>query len=177
MCAQRDESLLDGVRAGVGATLTMDAAMVLASQLAPEVFATDKVDVNLIGRWVGSLGSRTRVDGDITSWPTVRNEVALGLAAHYVTGTVLTEAYLIALRRLGIDKGPIKAVAYGAATAVLPLLVMFPSMGYGWCGRRSDDARRIVAVMMVGHVAFGAGIAACTAYQTPGTKRRGTRRR
>ena len=60
------------------------------------------------------------------------------------------------------------AIAYGVATGVLPLLLMYPSMGYGCCGRRSDDARRIVRAMLLGHVAFGAGIGAWTA-----TRRRG----
>lgn len=44
------------VRVGVGATLVMDASMVLASRLAPAEFATEKLDVNLIGRWVRGLG-------------------------------------------------------------------------------------------------------------------------
>ena len=61
------------------------------------------------------------------------------------------------------------------ATAALPLLVMFPSMGYGLGGRQSEDARRMRSVMLLGHTAFGAGIGLCTAgYQTHGMNCRGT---
>jgi hypothetical protein len=107
----------------------------------------------------------------------VRGEVALGLATHYLTGIALTETYLMALRRLGLRPGPVKATAFGLATSVLPLLVMFPSMGYGCCGRHSGDARRVRSIMLLGHTAFGAGIGLWTGYQTQGMKRRGTCRR
>jgi hypothetical protein len=152
----------------------MDASMVLASHLAPAVFATEKVDVNLIGRWVGGLGRGPRRGDDITTAPMVRGEVALGLATHNLTGSVLTETYLVALRRLGLRPGPVKAAAFGIATAVLPLLVMFPSMGYGCCGRHSGDARRVRSIMLLGHTAFGVGIGLWTGYQTQGMKRRDT---
>jgi hypothetical protein len=166
-----------GLPDGVCATITMDASMVLASRLAPEVFATDKVDVNLIGRWVAGL-RRGRLRGiDISTAPRVRGEVAVGLAAHYLTGITLTQAYLAGLSRLGVRPGPIKATAFGVATAVLPLLVMYPSMGYGCCGRHSGDARRLGSLMLLGHIAFGAGIGLCTAHQTQGMNRRGTSRR
>jgi hypothetical protein len=83
----------------------MDALMVLAGRLAPSVFATEKMDVNLMGRWVGGLGRGLRP---------------------------------------------------------------------GCRGLRSEDARRLVSIMLVGHAAFGAGIARGTAYQTQGMKRLGT---
>jgi len=54
------------------------------------------------------------------------------------------------------------------------LFIMYPSMGYGCCGRRSGDARRLGSIMLLGHAAFGAGIGLWTAYQTQGMKRRGT---
>jgi len=47
---------------------------------------------------------------------------------------------------------------YGISTAVLPLLMMFPSMGYGRFGLRSGEAGRLNRIMLVGHIAFGVGI-------------------
>ena len=164
-----------GVGVGVGATLLMDASMVLASRLAPAVFATEKLDVNLIGRWVAGRGRGPRRGEDITGVPAVPGEVALGVATHYLTGITLTQAYFTSLRRLGLEPGPIKATAFGLATAALPLLVMFPSMGYGLWGRQSGDARRMSSVMLLGHTAFGAGIGLWTiVYQPQGMNCRGT---
>ena len=158
------QGLPAGARAGVCATLTMDGSMVLASRLAPRLFATDKVDVNLVGRWVGGL-ARGRLGGDVTTAPPVRGEVVVGLATHYLTGIVLTESYLMALPRLGLRPGPVKATAFGVATAVFPLFVMYPSMGYGYLGRHSGDARRVVSIMLLGHLAFGAGIGLWSGHQ------------
>jgi hypothetical protein len=156
----------------------MDASMVAASRLAPQVLASEKLDVNLIGRWVGSPGRGPRRGEDITGAPAVPGEVALGLATHYLTGIALTQVYFTALRRSGLEPGPVKATAYGLATAVLPLMVMFPSMGYGFAGRRSGDARHMTSVMLLGHTAFGAGIGLCTlAHQARGRSGHGTANR
>ena len=164
-----------GVCVGVGATLVMDASMVLASRLAPEVLASEKLDVNLIGRWVGGFRRGPRQGEDITMAPAVPGEVALGLATHYATGIALTQVYLASLQRLGVQSSLGRATMFGVATSALPLLVMFPSMGYGVGGRQSTDRWRMRSVMLLGHTAFGAGIGLCTAaYQTHGMNCRGT---
>jgi hypothetical protein len=49
-------------------------------------------------------------------------------------------------------------MVFGLATAALPLLVMFPSMGYGCCARRRAERANMLRLMLLGHAAFGAGI-------------------
>ena len=160
--------LLTGAAAGVAATVVMDAAMVRPPGLRPGVLASDKIGPEMIGRWAAGLcRGRWRHD-DISAETPVRGELWIGLAAHYVTGITLTTVYLEAARRSGRRPGLADGAAYGLATAVLPLLVMFPSMGYGCCGLRSGDARRVVGAMLLGHAAFGAGIGLWAA-----TRRRG----
>jgi Protein of unknown function (DUF2938) len=161
-------TLLAGAAAGVVATVTMDAAMVLAARLAPGAFALDKNGPEVIGRWAAGLGCGRWRHEDLSAEPPVRGELWLGLAAHYVTGIVLTEVYLGAAGRCARHPGLSAALAYGVATGVLPLLVMYPSMGYGCCGRRSGDSRCLVGSMLVGHAAFGVGIGLWAA-----TRRRG----
>ena len=80
------------------------------------------------------------------------------MATHYATGVVLTQAFLLAPRRWRGRRSLLAATVYGVSTAGLPLLVMFPSMGYGWSGRGSGEAGRLLRVMLVGHIAFGVGI-------------------
>jgi hypothetical protein len=147
-----------GVPAGVLATITMDVAIVAASSLGGSAFTSDRTDVDVIGRWAaGLLRGRWR-HADITSESARRGEVALGLLTHYGTGIILTQAFLL-LPRLGNGRPSFAgATAYGIATSVFPLLVMFPSMGYGWFGLRSGEAARINRIMLLGHTAFGIGI-------------------
>jgi hypothetical protein len=151
-----------GVSAGILATVTMDAAMVVAALLAPGTFATDKIGLDVIGRWAEGLARGRLRSPDIGAEPAVRGEAVLGLATHYLTGIVLTECYLAATRR-GLPSGAASAGAYGVATALLPLGILYPSFGYGCCARKVDDRRRVVCAMLLGHAAFGAGIGLWTA--------------
>jgi hypothetical protein len=157
-----------GVAGGVAATVTMDAAMVLAARIAPGAFASDKTSPEVIGRWAAGLCRGHWRHDDISAETPVRGELWIGLAVHYVTGITLTMVFVEAARRSGRRPGLVDGTAYGLATAVLPLLLMFPSMGYGCCGLRSGDARRVVGSMLLGHAAFGVGMGLWAA-----TRRRG----
>jgi hypothetical protein len=147
-----------GVPAGVLATVTMDAAMVAASYLGGSAFSSDRLGVGVIGRWAARpLRGRWR-HGDITSEPARRGELALGMLTHYVTGIILTQAFLQLPRRASGRPSFAEGTAFGIATAALPLLVMFPSMGYGAFGLQSGEAARLNRIMLLGHAAFGVGI-------------------
>lgn len=146
-----------GIPAGVLATALMDAAMVAAAAIGGEAFASERADPAVIGRWAGGLlrGRWRHVDASREEPGTL--DVPLGLMTHYVTGIVLTEAFvLVPWRRPGPAFAA--AVAYGIATSVFPLFVLFPSLGYGPAGLRSGEAARLARIMLVGHTGFGAGI-------------------
>jgi hypothetical protein len=149
-----------GVPAGVLATVTMDIAMVAAERLGGSAFTSKRLGPNMIGRWAAGLArGRWRHDEiEITSEPAVRGELALGMLTHYATGIILTQAFVLLPRRANGRTSLAVGTAYGIATAGLPLLVMFPSMGYGWFGLRSGEAARINRIMLLGHTAFGVGI-------------------
>jgi hypothetical protein len=147
-----------GVPAGVLATVTMDVAMVAAGSLGGSAFTSDRLGPDMIGRWAaGLLRGRWR-RSDISREPAQRGELALGLATHYATGVALTQAFLLTPRRWSGRRSFLTGTAYGISTAVLPLVMMFPSMGYGWFGLRSGEGGRLNRIMLVGHVAFGVGI-------------------
>jgi len=147
-----------GVPAGVLATITMDVAMVAASSLGGSAFTSRRTGPDVIGRWAADLLRGRWRHGDITGEPARRGELGLGLLTHYVTGIVLTQAYLMLPRREDARPSFAGGTAFGIATAVLPLLIMFPSMGYGWFGLRCGEAARLNRIMFLGHTAFGVGI-------------------
>jgi hypothetical protein len=161
-----------GVPAGVLATITMDMAMEAASRLDQSAFTSDRLSLDMIGRWASDLLRGRWRHADIRAEPVRRGGLALGLATHYATGITLTEAFLLLPR--GEARPPTFAagLAFGIATAALPLLVMFPSMGYGPFGLRSGDATRLGRIMLLGHTAFGVGIG----LWAPCFARRGRRR-
>ena len=153
-----------GVPAGVLATVTMDIAMVAAARYGGAAFTSDRIGPDLIGRWAaGLLHGRWR-HRDIRSEPAQPGELALGILTHYATGIILTQAFLEMPRREDGRPTFLGGTGYGIATAVLPLLILYPSMGYGWFGLRSGEAARIGRIMLLGHAAFGVGIGLSAPY-------------
>jgi len=146
------------VTVGVLATVTMDAVFLAASRLGGAGFTSDKIGLELVGRWAGGLARGRLRHADMAAEPALRGEAALGLAVHYLTGVMLTQAYYEALRRGGRKPGVLSATAFGAATALLPLLIMYPSWGLGPLAVRSGEATRLLRIMLLGHTAFGAAI-------------------
>ena len=82
----------------------------------------------------------------------------LGLLTHYATGIILTQAFLLLPRRGNGRPSFPAGTAFGIASAALPLVVLSPSLGYGWFGLRSGDAARLDRIMLLGYSAFGVGI-------------------
>ncbi len=147
-----------GVPVGALATLGMDAAMLAAARYGRGAFSSDLIGPEVIGRWAaGLMRGRWRHD-DIMTEPRQRGELGLGILTHYATGVALAQVFLTLARSGGRNPTLLEATGYGVATSVLPLLVLFPSLGYGWLGLRSGDAARIDRAMLLGHVAFGLGI-------------------
>ncbi len=149
-----------GIRGGVFATLTMDGAMLAAEIVGRDAFSSPRLSPGMIGRWAGDLAAGRWRGEDMLRRSHRRGEDILGMATHYATGIALTAAFLAI--RGDRRRSAAEATAYGIATSVLPLLVMFPSMGYGCFGVRSGEAARLNRTMVLGHVAFGLGIAIST---------------
>ena len=150
------------VTVGVLATLSMDAVFLAASQLGGASFTSDKIGLDLIGRWAGGLARGRFRHLDMAAEPAVRGEAALGLAVHCLTGITLTHLYYEALRRCGRESGVPSATAFGAATALMPMLIIYPSWGIGPFGLGSDETARLVRIMLLGHTAFGTAIGVWT---------------
>ena len=73
--------------------------MVAASHFGGSAFTSDRIGPDVIGRWAaGLLRGRWRHE-DIRNEPARRGELAVGLLTHYLTGIVLTQAFLLAPRR------------------------------------------------------------------------------
>ena len=103
------------VTVGVLATLSMDAFFLAASQLGGARFTSDKVGLELVGRWAGGLARGRLRHTDMAAEPALHGEAALGLAVHYLTGITLTQAYYEALRSGGRRPGVPSATVFGAA--------------------------------------------------------------
>lgn len=149
----------------VGAVL-----MDITETLAARGGLTSGVNVALVGRWALGLLRGQWAHADITRTPTRRWEVPAGWAFHLLIGggavallyaALLEEAgwTLPAHRLLG-------GIAFGAATSLLPWLLLLPAFGWGWFGRRGPAGSNALLASLASHLPYGLGVGAVMALGT-----------
>jgi hypothetical protein len=78
---------------------------------------------------------------------------------HYLAGVTLAIVYLLGLQWFSLGSGSFAlAAGYGLVTSVLPLFVLFPSMGYGLCGLGYRSDVFLLRQSLMNHLVYGAGI-------------------
>jgi len=96
------------------------------------------------GRWVGLMAEGHFVHSDIArrrrsvmKWQSRR-------PMQYAIGYTLGIVYLLVISVLGLSRrGLIKAIGFGLCMNLLPWLLMFPAIGYGWFGTHGPPGTRL----------------------------------
>jgi Protein of unknown function (DUF2938) len=140
---------------GVISTLSMDVLGGLAAKLG----ITAPLQPAVTGRWVASLLRLQPFHQDIAREAAVPHELALALPVHYLIGVTLAALYLFVTGELEVQPRAFGlALAFGLVTNLLPWLIMFPSMGYGFFGEHGPEGTRLFVTSLVNHTCFGVGI-------------------
>lgn len=146
----------------VGAVL-MDIAETLASRAG----LTSGVSVALVGRWALGLLRGQWAHDDITRSPVRPGEVGAGWAFHVlVGGGGVALLYAVWLQFTGWTL-PLQrlwgGLAFGAATSLLPWLLLLPAFGWGWFGRRGPKGANALLASTLSHLPYGLGVGAVMA--------------
>ena len=136
---------------GLVSTLLMD----LLSSSAAWLGLTRPLPPNLIGRWFASVARAHPFHADIARSSPVNHEFLIALPTHYAIGIALTVLYVWGTGQLGWPRSLWVAVAFGLCTNVLPWLLMFPAMGYGFFGAHGPAGTRLFVSSLVNHLCFG----------------------
>jgi hypothetical protein len=140
---------------GVLATITMDLLSATALKLRWIAFLPPR----LTGRWFGLMAQGHFVHSDIAQAPPISHEMAIALPMHYAVGITLGIAYLAVSTALELrPRSPITALAFALCTNLLPWLVMFPAMGYGYFGTHGPPGTRLFTSSLVTHCFYGIGL-------------------
>ena len=146
----------------VGAVL-----MDITETLAARAGLTSGVSVALIGRWALGLLRGQWVHADIARSPARAGEVPMGWAFHLLVGgggvALLYAAWLQATGWTLPAHRLWGGVAFGAATSLLPWLLLLPSFGWGWFGRRGPQGSNALLASTVSHLPYGLGVGAVMA--------------
>ena len=141
----------------VGAVL-----MDITESLAVRIGLTSGVNVALVGRWALGLTRGQWAHADIAQAPARPGEVRMGWAFHFlVGGGGVALLYAAFIHTVGFARPSYHlwgGLIFGAATSLLPWLVLLPAFGWGWFGRRGPRGSNALLASTVSHIPYGLGV-------------------
>jgi len=141
----------------VGAVL-----MDTTESLAARIGLTSGVNVALVGRWALGLTRGQWAHADIAQSPARLGEVRTGWAFHFLVGgggvALLYAAYSQTVGFTPPTDHLWGGLIFGAATSLLPWLVLLPAFGWGWFGRRGPRGSNALLASTVSHIPYGLGV-------------------
>jgi hypothetical protein len=141
----------------VGAVL-----MDITEMLAARVGLTSGVSVALVGRWALGVLHGQWAHADIARSPARPGEVRTGWAFHFLVGgggVALLYAAFVHAAGFNVPTHHLwGGVIFGAATSLLPWLLLLPAFGWGWFGRRGPRGSNALLASTVSHIPYGLGV-------------------
>ena len=138
------------------------ALMDITETLAARVGLTSGVNVALVGRWALGLLRGQWTHADIARSPERPGEVQMGWAFHFfVGGGGVALLYAAFVHAAGFNVPTYLlwgGVIFGAATSLLPWLLLLPAFGWGWFGRRGPRGSNALLASTVSHIPYGLGV-------------------
>ena len=141
----------------VGAVL-----MDITETFAARAGLTSGVNVALVGRWALGLLRGQWAHADIARSPARPGEVRMGWAFHFLVGgggVALLYAAFVHAAGFNLPTQHLwGGVMFGAATSLLPWLLLLPAFGWGWFGRRGPRGSNALLASTVSHIPYGLGV-------------------
>jgi hypothetical protein len=139
---------------GVLATMSMDIGAVIGHKLG----FLKGVHPELLAKWFGWIFRGKLIHQSIETAPAVAFPFPALILMHYMIGTTLAVTYVLILHRTGWRGNVVSATAFGIGTNVLPWLLMFPAMGFGFFGLHGPEGTMLFRTSFVNHLFFGIGL-------------------
>jgi len=142
------------VMVGIGATLVMDAWLMLLKWL-----KVPTLNFAMVGRWVGHGVAGKWQHASIALAEPVRWERAIGWSVHYATGVIFA-GLLLSITGSEWLHSPefLPALIFGIVTVAAPFLLMQPAMGSGIAAAKTATPWRNRFKSLGSHAVFGMGL-------------------
>ncbi|MFI8747492.1 DUF2938 domain-containing protein [Pseudomonas sp. NPDC077186] len=148
------QNLLLTVAIGAGATLVMDAWLLLLRRL-----GVPTLSFAFVGRWVGHLLRGKVMHEAIAKAAPIGGELALGWLVHYATGIAFAALLLVlAGPDWAVRPSLLPALALGLVSVAVPLLLIQPAMGAGIVSRHTPTPLKNCLRSLASHGVFGLGL-------------------
>lgn len=149
------EYLLHALPIGMGATALMDLWGVVREPL----FGFARLDLALLGRWVGTMAEGRFRHHRIADAPPVRAERFIGGAVHYLIGIGFAALLLVVSGPTWLSHPTLlPALIVGVGTTAAPLLIMQPAMGAGVASSRTPRPNVARLQSLLTHTIYGLGL-------------------
>jgi hypothetical protein len=140
---------------GLGATLLID----LWALFLRRGFNIRSLNYCLLGRWLLHLPDGTIVHRSIAAAQPKPGECTLGWVAHYLIGTAFALLFVLVAPESWLRRPTLlPALAFGAATTLVPYLVMQPSFGLGFAASKTPNPNQARLKSLMTHTVFGVGL-------------------
>ena len=136
--------------------------MDITEALAARIGLTSGVNVALVGRWALGLTRGQWAHADIARSPVQPGEVRAGWAFHFLVGgggvALMYAAFVRTIELMRPTDHLWGGLLFGAATSLLPWLVLLPAFGWGWFGCRGPRGSNALLASTVSHIPYGLGV-------------------
>lgn len=147
--------VFDAVVMGVGATLLID----LWALILRHTFSVRSLDYCLLGRWVLGIPGGVVKHDNIAAAARQPHECTVGWTTHYLIGTAFAVVFvLLASEGWLVRPTLLPALAFGAATVVVPFFTVQPSFGLGIASSKTPHPNRARLKSLMTHSVFGVGL-------------------
>lgn len=148
-------NLASAIPIGLGATLVID----LWALFLKRGFGIKSLDFCLLGRWVLHMPAGTLVHQSIGASPRKPHECAVGWTSHYLIGTGFALLFVLIVSGSWLERPTLfPALAFGIATALVPLFVMQPALGLGVASAKAPHPNKARLKSLITHTIFGGGL-------------------
>ena len=147
--------IVEAVLMGIGATLLIDLwALVLR-----HAFSVRSLDYCLLGRWVLHIPRGVVRHDNIAAAARQPYECKVGWTTHYLIGTTFAVVFVLLASEGWLARPTLlPALAFGAATVVVPFLTVQPSFGLGIASSKTPHPNRARLKSLMTHSVFGLGL-------------------
>lgn len=147
--------LIGAALVGLGATFLID----LWTLFLRRGFNIASLNYCLLGRWLLHMPAGTIVHRSITAARQKPHECTLGWIAHYLIGTAFALVFVLLAPARWLERPTLlPALAFGAATTLVPYLIMQPSFGLGLAASKAPKPTLARLKSLMTHTVFGLGL-------------------
>jgi hypothetical protein len=147
--------IITAILVGLGATLLID----LWALFLRRGFNIQSLNYCLLGRWLLHMPAGTIVHRSIAVAERKSHECTLGWIAHYLIGTGFALVFVLLVSGSWLERPTLwPALVFGAATTLVPYLIMQPSFGLGLAASKTPNPNQARLKSLMTHTVFGAGL-------------------